>query len=126
MIVNTNRNSIESEEIGSNRSKGVPKTAREMGPMTVDHERWEEFYDQLVGPDGCNFHLTDPNDRRSATWNCDCTDAFPTSKRILGEMGLTPLEIVESIAHFRQHGGFCDCEVFLNVDQSGGDEDPVD
>ena len=120
MIVNTN--SIEHEETGKNRT-GVQKTTRRMGPMTVARAEWPEFIERLVGSDGCNFRLTDPNDRTSATWNFDCTDAFPVSRRILGEMGLTPSEIENSTAYFRQHGGFCDCEVFLNLDEAGGDED---
>ncbi len=115
-IVDTNRNSIEHEETGKNRT-GVQKTTRRMGQMTVGHEQWDEFIERLVGSEGCDFHLENPNDPTSAIWTCDCADAFPVTRRILAEMGLTPSEIEESIAYFRQHGGFRDCEVFLNVDR---------
>lgn len=114
----------ESKHIGNCDNKeidtegpGAQETASPMGPMTIDHEQWDEFYDQLVGPDGCNFHLTDPSDKTSAKWTCDSTDAFPISRRILGEMGMAADQIEQSIAYFRQHGACCDCEVFLNVDR---------
>ena len=125
--MNTDRDSIEHEETGSNRT-GVQKTARPRGPMTVAHEQWDEFIERLVGADGCDCELANPDDSTSATWTCDCTDAFPVSRCVLREMGLTPAEIEESIAYFKRHGGFCDCEVFLNVDQfavDGDDSEPA-
>lgn len=107
---------IDNKEIDTNEAR-VQKTGSQTGPMTRDHERWDEFYDQLIGPEGCNFHLTDPNDRTSADWTCDSTDAFPISRRILREMRLTPDQIEQSIAYFRQLGACCDCEIFLNLDR---------
>jgi hypothetical protein len=121
---NKHTGNIDNKEIDTNGAS-VQKAARPMDPMTVDHEQWDEFYDQLVVPDGCSFHLTDLNDRTSAKWTCDCTDGFPISERILGQMGLTPAEIDESVTYFRQHGGCCDCEVWLNVDQRDVDQDDL-
>jgi len=113
---NKHIDNIDNKEIDTTEA-GVQKTGSQTGPMTIDHERWDEFYDELIGPDGCNFHLTDPKDRTSADWTCDSTDAFPVSRRILHEMGLTPDQIEQSIAYFRQLGTCCDCEIFLNLDR---------
>ena len=88
-----------------------------MGPMTVDHEQWDEFIDRLAGIGGCDVHLVNPKDSTSATWTCDGTDAFPISRRILADMGLTPNEVEQSISYFMGNGGCCDCEVWLNVDR---------
>ena len=108
------RDSIDNKEIDTN-GPGVQKTGSQTGPMTIDHERWDEFYDELIGPDGCNVHLTDPKDRTSSKWTCDHTDAFSISRRILAGMGLTATEIEESIEYFHRRGAFCDCEVFVNL-----------
>ena len=121
-IANKDSSNSEGEKTGSNVT-GLQKTGRPMGPMTVEHEQWDEFVDELLGADGCDFHLLNPNDSTSAAWTCDGTDAFPISRRILADMGLTPAEIEESIAYFKGNGGFCDCETFLNVDQFGADKD---
>lgn len=106
-------NDNEREETGGNRT-GLRQTTR---PMTVEHEQWDEFMDRLAGIGGCDFHLVDPYDSTSATWTCDGTDAFPISRRILAEMGLTPNEVEQSTSYFMGNGGCCDCEVWLNVDQ---------
>ncbi len=98
----TNKNSSNTEnETGSNMANVQKQKAnRPIGPMTVEHEQWDEFIDSLVDAGGC-----------------DGTDAFPIARRILTEMGLTAGEVEQSISYFKQHGGFCDCEIFLNVDQ---------
>jgi hypothetical protein len=109
-------NDNEREETGGNRT-GLRQTTRPMGPLTVEHEQWNEFIDALLGGGGCDFHLVDSNDSTSATWRCDGTDAFPIAKRILVKMGLTPNEVEQSISYFMGNGGCCDCEVWLNVDR---------
>lgn len=110
----------------STKGAAVKKKARPMGPMTTEHEKWDEFIDQLYGADGCNFHLADPNDSASTTWTCDSTGTFVISRRLLTEMGLTPTEIGESIEYFGRNGGYCDCEVFLNVDPFRVEDERVD
>jgi hypothetical protein len=124
-IANEDSSSIERQETGGNRT-GLQKPARPMGPMTVEHQQWDEFVDELLGVEGCNFHLVNPNDSTSVTWTCDSTDGFPISRRILAEMGFTPNEIEQSISYFMRIGGCYDCEVWLNVDQFAADkDDPV-
>jgi hypothetical protein len=43
-IGNEESSRIERQEMGGNRT-GLQKTARPMGPMTVEHEQWDEFVD---------------------------------------------------------------------------------
>jgi hypothetical protein len=83
-------------------------------PMSPDHERWEEFIGKLNGPEGCNFRLVVPDDNRSMTWTCDSTKSCPLARKILTEMGSSLAEIERSLAYFREHGGYCDCEIVLN------------
>ncbi|MGA2153701.1 MAG: DUF2695 domain-containing protein [Bryobacteraceae bacterium] len=101
--------SIRDEKTGSNMTAGQKqKTLRRMGPMTVGDEQWDEFIDGLLGAGGC-----------------DGNSSVPIARRILAEMGLTPTEVEQSISYFKRHGGFCDCEVVLNVDQFSADEDDL-
>jgi len=98
---NKDNSNTENETTGSNMANvQKQKAIRPIGPMTVEHEQWDDFIDSLLDAGGC-----------------DGTDAFPITRRILAEMGLTPTEVEQSISYYRQHGGFCDCEIVLNVDQ---------
>ena len=51
------------------------------------------------------------------TWGCD-GDAEPNvhhhAKRIMAEMG--DIDIPASLASIKNAGGYCDCEILLNVD----------
>jgi len=89
------------------------------GPMTLDHRQWADFMERLYV--GCDVRFDVHNGENSMTWTCDGAESFPASRSILVEMGLTPEEIERSIAYFEKHGGHCDCEVFLNVDDSDPD-----
>jgi hypothetical protein len=80
------------------------------GPMTLDHGGWTEFRDRLEN--ACAFQLAVPGE---TTWACDCSEVMPLTRHILDEMGLTGDEVEESIEYLRANGGFCDCEVLLNV-----------
>jgi len=100
-IANNDNSNTENETTGNNITDVQnQKTVRRMGPMTVEDEQWDDFIDSLLDAGGC-----------------DGTDAFPMARRILAEMRLTPTEVEQSISYFKQHGGFCDCEIVLNVDQ---------
>jgi hypothetical protein len=121
--ITNNENGNQREKKGDS-GQGLNKTAPAMGPMTVEHEQWADFVEALLDEDGIDF-LVRRDDNISATSKCDCTDAFPVSRRILAEMGLTRNEVEQSISYFRSNGGFCDCEV-LNVDQLAPDEDDTE
>jgi len=75
-------------------------------PISPRHPRWEEFLDRLSGPEGCNFRTT---------WTCFGGTDKRHSRRVLAEMGLSPRAIEASLAYFEDHGGYCDCEVVLNL-----------
>ena len=76
-------------------------------PIQPAHPRWEEFLERLCGPEGCNFTDT--------TWRCSGGTARPFCRQILADMGLTEQAIAVTLAYFEEHGGYCDCEVALNV-----------
>ena len=75
--------------------------------LTPDSDRWSAFFDALdyaVEVNGCDGDHWDagPNTHRLA-------------KRVMTEMG--NVDIPESIAYFQNHGGYCDCEILMNVDR---------
>jgi len=86
--------------------------------LTPNHPCWDEFCDRLGGEEGCNFRGAD------STWSCagdlgqnrDSPErVHGFSRAILKKMGLSDQQIAESLAYFRDHGGYCDCEVLFNV-----------
>ena len=68
---------------------------------------------RLEGREGVNTRV-EPGG--SVTW--DCSNNFRGSAVVLARMGLTAREIEETFQYFVRHGGYCDCEVLLNVASS--------
>lgn len=87
--------------------------------MTVNHPRWREFVARLEGPEGCHFRRRKPRDAKSTTWKCTSSPHFELATPILQSMGMN---VEHSIAYFRKHGGFCDCEILFNVENSAARE----
>ena len=79
--------------------------------MTVSKPQWREFCRRLGGPEGCNFQKSAAG---KLTWKCD-SKGLPIATGILNKMCF---DIESSLAYFRKHGGFCDCEVLFNVERS--------
>jgi len=84
-----------------------------MNPLIADlilprHPRWNEFVARLAGPNGCNFG--------EQSWTCFGDLRF--TRQILAQMGMRPAPIDVCIAYFKDHGGYCDCEVIFNVDHA--------
>jgi hypothetical protein len=75
-------------------------------PILPRHPRWDEFLERLAGPEACNFQT----DRRT------CFGDVRFTRTILRDMGLDEPSIEASIAYFRDHDGYCDCEVVRNFD----------
>ena len=71
--------------------------------LTPESPRWDEFVNAL--------------EAALDTWGCD-GDAEPNvhhhAKRIMAEMG--DIDIPASLASIKNAVGYCDCEIFLNVD----------
>jgi hypothetical protein len=78
--------------------------------MTLAHPKWGAFRKRLEGPEGCNFRL-----HPRATWTCSSGPDYKLAKRILKAMGF---DVEKSISYFREHGGYCDCEILFNVQAS--------
>jgi hypothetical protein len=69
--------------------------------MTPDSRRWKEFARQLdaaIGERGC-----------AAGTNKD------NAISVMRDMG--GIDVEGSLEYFEDHGGFCDCEILLNVDK---------
>lgn len=80
--------------------------------MDVQHPRWEEFLGLLAGPEGCDFHSAE--DGRTV-WSCEHGVDLPICERLLRQMGFGDFEVLMSLVYFYAHGGTCDCEVVLTV-----------
>jgi hypothetical protein len=83
-----------------------------LGTMTTEHPRWSEFAERLGGPEACDFHETADG---TLTWNCTAQTRDQASA-ILRDMGATHSDLLASLDYFDEHGGYCDCEILLNID----------
>ena len=77
--------------------------------MCPEHPQWLEFRHRLTGREGCQFRWTDGR-HEDPEWTChgDHTKA----REILKKMNC---EVEASIEYFKSVGGFCDCDILLNV-----------
>lgn len=78
-------------------------------PVIPGHPRWREFSERLVGPEGCDFREGDDG----PTWKCGGGTDKSKATAILREMG--GADVDASLAHYEDHGGYCDCEIIFNV-----------
>jgi hypothetical protein len=76
-----------------------------MNAITNKSSSWDEFIGRLEGPEGCDFKDS----------GFTCFGDHRLSRKILAEMILSEREIEASIKFFEENGGFCDCEVVLNL-----------
>jgi len=67
--------------------------------MTPESPRWPEFTKRLE--DALNQHGCDSKTR-------------PLAKKLLTSMKCVDVEA--SLEYFSDHGGYCDCEILMNVD----------
>lgn len=86
--------------------------------MTLDNPRYQEFIEHLAGPDGINLR----DEGGKVQWECAHGADKSNAERILRDMGYGDDEIRSSIAYFEARGGFCDCEIVLNVGHTAADE----
>jgi len=76
--------------------------------MTPRHPRWNEFTERLEGAEGINYRV-DGNGK--GEWKCHGNHKLAIS--ILETM--EDIDIPKSLKYFEKHGGYCDCEILLNV-----------
>ena len=85
--------------------------------MTPDHHRWSEFYERLgqyVSRLGCSGNGTQLDDAGKITPQDPAQPTHWLSQKLLIEMGC---DVDASLEYFREHGGYCDCEVLFNVEE---------
>lgn len=75
--------------------------------MHPEHPRWEEFAVKLWVE--LDFDWGDKGVRSK----CNMSHSRPSASKILKEMGA---DVAASLALFEMSGGFCDCEIIINVD----------
>jgi hypothetical protein len=80
------------------------------GFIAPGHERWEEFVGRLEGPEGCFIRTKDDG---GLVW--DCFNDHTGAKRVLRAMGCSDGQIDVTLEYCRRHGGYCDCEILMNV-----------
>ena len=74
--------------------------------MTPQHPLWKEFTHRLtdiLSANGC----TSKTDR-------------PCANRVLKTM--IGVDVDGSLKYFEEHGGYCDCEILMNVEDSASQE----
>ncbi len=79
-------------------------------PPSFSEAEWEQFFDRLAGPEGCDFR-EDPD----LTWQCAGGNDKTFSKAILEDMLDDESERNRVLALVDVLGGHCDCEVILNA-----------
>lgn len=81
--------------------------------MTPEHPEWDDFMDMLVDQlvEDSGMALEDRITLEHVTKGCDHT--FEKSRAAM--MLIEDANIRESIEYFKDQGGYCDCEVVLNV-----------
>lgn len=109
---------MRSPKRSSNESLNRSLRAPDSGLVIPGHPRWEEFVERLEGPAGI--------DVRGTSTRCSGSEDKPVSARILRAMGLRPAQVAANLRYFEAHGGYCDCEVWMNVDRDRADEEEDD
>ena len=83
-----------------------------LGTITINHPQWDEFADRLHGPEGCDFR---EDDSGSPSWRC--LGGHSLAEGILRDMGASDDDLAATIEYFKRNGGYCDCEILVNVDR---------
>lgn len=74
--------------------------------LTPDSPRWDEFANALSAIGRCDGDGTGES-------NPGLVHRY--AKVVMTNMG--NVDIAGSLAFFKEHGGYCDCEILLNVDR---------
>jgi len=90
--------------------KSAPKTPKEI--LTPRHKDWKKFIEKLHGERGCQVNRNNPE--KVFRWRCNSDYTF--TNRIFETMD--NIDIENTIDFLQRHGGFCDCEILLNVEDS--------
>lgn len=83
--------------------------------MTPEHPQWNEFIALLLGEEGMNAHQ---EDERGWVWTCYGGNDKRFATAVL-EKHFPEVDVPATLAFFEENGGYCDCEIFFNVDPAG-------
>lgn len=81
--------------------------------MTPAHDLWPEFVGQLCHD--ISFQCS----KNKIKSDCDSTTGRPFAKSILEDLGA---DVEASLTYFSKHGGYCDCEIIMNIAWCSPDE----
>jgi hypothetical protein len=79
--------------------------------MTPDHPRWDEFCTILAGPVRI---IQEKSDTGKSCLDCPTCNDSSFAKAILREH-FPEVDVAPSLEYFEENGGFCDCEILMNV-----------
>jgi len=74
--------------------------------MTPEHSGWAEFALRLVGYESPGSSIVNP-------LVCSGGRDKPRANAILATM--PEIDIDRTMKYFEEHGGYCDCEILMNV-----------
>jgi hypothetical protein len=83
---------------GAGHRGPTPASKSDIEVITIESPRWQEFCVRLA-------RATDPS---------RCQHDHREAEKIMREMG--GIDVEASIDYFENNGGYCDCEILLNVD----------
>lgn len=78
--------------------------------MTPNHPQWSTFCERLDGPEGIDSRMDDDGD---FAWTCDGGRDKSKATAILQTM--SGIDVAASLEYFESRGGYCDCEILLNI-----------
>lgn len=73
--------------------------------MTADHDLWEEFIVELA------VEIEFRCNKKGFHSKCKPHEDRPNARKLLERFGA---DVPKSLAYFKKHGGFCDCEIIVN------------
>ena len=83
----------------------------------MTERRWNEFFNRLEGPEGCDFkeepNPDDPAHDPKITWRCKGGMDKTYAKAILEKMRVA--NAWDVLHHVEMLGGHCDCEILMNA-----------
>ena len=79
----------------------------------LTEEQHRTFLRKLEGAEGCNFRI----ENGRMTWDCKGSEDKTFAKRILKGMGIPAPHVRNFLEFCEENGGYCDCEIVLNVSE---------
>jgi len=96
----------------------MKKNTAEKFVLTPTNKRlWARFRSRLLGKEGCNFRKRpNPKDPEDFTWDCKGGQDQSLARKILSTM--PQVDVEGTLEWCRRHGGYCDCEIIFNCEET--------